>query len=96
MIAVAALAVLMSVVRALRGHFFDNMVVFAGTVVFLAAATVVFLVAVIVFLARVVVDLFAFAVDFWRGRTRLRQFSRTANRPFRRPEPDRSAEAEGV
>ena len=80
----------------LTAPFFDNIVVFAGTVVFFAAATVVFLVVVIVFLARVVIDLFIFAVDIWCGRTRLRQFSRTANRSFREPELGSKQEPEGA
>jgi hypothetical protein len=96
MIAVVALAVLMRMVRALNGPFFDDMVVFAAAVVLLAAAIVASLVVVIVFLARVVVDLFVFAVYSWRGPTRPRQFTRTANRPFRRPEPGRRGEPERV
>jgi hypothetical protein len=52
------------------------MVMFAAAVVFFAAAIIVSLVVVIIFLARVVVDLFAFAVDFWRGPTRPRPFSK--------------------
>ncbi len=107
MIAIAALAVVMGALSALRLPFFDNMVAFTAAVVFLAAATVAFLVAVIVFLARflglvvvaiarVVVDLFACAVDSWGGRMGLRQFSWMAERPFRRPEPERSGEAARV
>jgi hypothetical protein len=69
LVAVAALALLMRMARALNGPFFDDMAVFAGTVVFLAAAIVVSLAVVVVFLARVVAELFALAVDSWRQRT---------------------------
>ncbi len=96
MIAIASLAVLMAMVKALRGPFFENMVMFTAAVVFLAAATVVFLVAVILFLIALVRDLFAFAVYFWRGRTRLLQFPRNDNLRFRRLEPSRRGQPEKV
>jgi hypothetical protein len=85
-IAIAVLGVLMAMVRALMGSFFDNMVMFTAAVIFVAAATVSLLLVVIGFLVNVVVDLFAFAVDSWRGRTRLRQFAGNTDHPFRRPE----------
>ncbi len=93
-IAIAVLAVLMAMVRALMGSFFDNMVMFTAAVVFIAAATVGCLLLAIVFLFKVAVELCAFAVDFWRGRTRLSQFAENTDHPFRRPEdPSREPES---
>ena len=55
MIVIAVIAVLMAMVRALRGPFFDNMVVFAAAVVFLAAAAFAFLLAIIALLLKLIV-----------------------------------------
>ncbi len=96
MIVVASLAVGMAMVKALRGPFFENMVMFTAAVVFLAAATVVFLVSVIVFLVAVVRDLCAFAAHFWRCRTRLLKFPTHVNSSFRGREPGRSRGPDGV
>ena len=96
MIAVAALAVLMAMVKTLRGPFFENMIMFTAAVVCLAAGTVVFLVAVIVFLAAGVRDLFAFGVYSCHDRLRQLSFPRHARRRFRRLDPGRSGEPESV
>ncbi len=90
MIVVAVLAMLMGAQRALTGPFFDNMIVFTATVVFLAAAAFGFLLVLIYFLVAAVVHLLAFAVGFCRGRTRLLQFISNASRLSRGPEPSRN------
>ncbi len=89
MIAIAALAVAMG---ALRLPFVNNMIVFTAAVVLLVAAAIAIPVLAVGSVVRAVVDVFPCAVYFWRGRTRPRRFSRTANSPFRTPEPDRSEE----
>jgi hypothetical protein len=81
MIGIAALAVVMGAITTLRYPFFDHMIAFTAAVVFLVGAAVGVLVLAVVSTVRVIVDLIAYAVDFLRGRTRLTQFSSTANRP---------------
>jgi phosphatidylglycerophosphate synthase len=96
MILIAALALVMGALNALRLPFFDNMIAFTAALIFLVSAAVAILVLVVFFVVRVVVDLFACAVYFWRGRTRWWQFSRRVHRPFRRRETDRRGEFESV
>jgi hypothetical protein len=74
MVAIAALALVMGALRALRLPFFDNMIAFTAAVIFLVAAAVALLALVIVFVVRVFVELFAYAVDSWRSRTQWCQF----------------------
>ena len=76
MIAIAALALVMGALNALRLPFFDNMIAFTAAVVFLVAAAVALLGLVVVLVVRVLVDLFAYAVDSSRRRTQGWQFEK--------------------
>jgi hypothetical protein len=96
LIGIAALAGVMGAITTLRYPFFDHMIAFTAAVVVLVGAAVGALVLVVVSTVRVIVNLVAYAVDFLRARTRLTQFSSTANWPITRLKPDRSVGPERV
>jgi hypothetical protein len=107
MIAIAAFAVLLVLLKSLTQPFFDNMIAFTAAVILIVSATVALLVVVIRFLAIAIVDVirflaiaivdvFAIAAGLWRGRTQRRPFKRNANVQIGRPMPARSGEADEV
>jgi hypothetical protein len=67
MIVIAALAVVMGALSALRLPFFDNMIAFTAAVLFLVAAAVGILLLVVVSVVALVVDLLECTVYLWRG-----------------------------
>jgi uncharacterized membrane protein len=87
MIVVASLAVLMGLFTALLRLSARTNAPMVFAFVFVAIAVLV---------VAVVVQDCVVAVYFWRGRARSGEFLMTDNRPFRRREPERSGESEGV
>jgi hypothetical protein len=96
MIAIAAFALLVVLLKSLTQPFFDNMIAFTAAVVLLVMTTGGLLLLVLAFLFAAVAELFSFAVDIWHGRTEQRQFMRTANSQLGSPRPGQSGGAERV